>query len=204
MAPETLKRIFEPFFTTKDPGKGTGLGLSVVHGIVKAHDGVIEVHSEASRGTTFDLYFPVKEGQGAAEPLEESASPKGRGECIMVVDDEQAIIEVVTEMASDLGYRVVPFVDPLRGLEEFKAHPTEYQAVITDLTMPRMTGIAFAESIRRIDRAIPIVLMTGYDHSGDQRQMRDLGIEEVLQKPFKREAFALVFDRLLKGSPPEG
>lgn len=194
MSEQTLNRIFEPFFTTKDPGKGMGLGLFVVHGIVKSHGGLIEVHSKVGEGTRFELYFPVSGMTPEAPTTPVTPLPRGRGERLLVVDDEPALAEVVAAMVSDLGYQGITYDDPQAALDEVKNSGYRYAAVLSDLTMPHMSGIGLAKNIKEIRPDLPFILMTGCNQPAE---IRELGIQEVVQKPFGKNQIALVLNRII-------
>jgi len=139
IAPEDKGRIFDPYFTTKDIGKGTGMGLSVVHGIVKNHDGIILVDSEIGKGTTVNIFFPIIEKEPAPEiPLDKDL-PTGK-ERILFVDDEESLINLGSKRLERLGYHVETTTSSMEALDLFRSRPHHYDLVITDLTMPKMTG----------------------------------------------------------------
>jgi PAS domain S-box-containing protein len=158
---EIIKRIFDPFFTTKEAGAGTGLGLSVVHGIVKNHYGEITVESKPRRGTTFNIYFPE------FEPKEENASVENQElligtENILYIDDEESLVQTGKQILEKLGYKVTGKTRSNEALELFKQYPEQFDLVLTDQMMPKMTGIDLAKKILDIRPDIPIILITGY------------------------------------------
>ena len=158
---ENIERIFDPFFTTKPTGEGTGLGLSVVHGIVKGLDGEIMVTSEAGKGTTFNILLPIVESLFSS-PVEEQQKELPRGtERVLLVDDEKAIIDSMQSLLERLGYSVRSFTQSTSAWEEFAAHPDAYDIIVTDYTMPKLTGIALSQMIRGIRSDLPIVLCSG-------------------------------------------
>lgn len=157
----TRERIFEPYFTTKEKGKGTGLGLAVVHGIVESHHGTIEVASEPGKGTTFDVYFPVAEKQQHRRAASVEEIPPGT-ERVLFIDDEPMLVELGKSMLAKQGYRVVGMTDPLEALEAFRRTPDQFDLVITDLTMPGITGDRLAEKLCAIRPGLPILLCSGY------------------------------------------
>lgn len=204
MEAAVLQRIFEPFFTTKPSGKGTGLGLSVVHGIIKAHKGAILVESEPSRGTVFHVYLPVQ-----AIPAAEPASPpkelaQGRGERILFVDDEQNLAAVTEKDLTRIGYRVTRFSRSVEALGHFRAHPDEYDLVITDLAMPGMSGTDLAAAILQQRGGLPILLISGFVDPVVQETAHVIGIREVLNKPLSIEALSEAVGRALAGVVPSG
>lgn len=179
---ETLERIFDPFFTTKDPGKGTGMGLSVVYGIVKSHRGNITAYSEPGIGTTFHIYLPVVESISEARP--ETAEPvRGGTESLLFVDDEATVAEIGSETLKRLGYRVTTRTSGIEALELFRVKPGEFDLIITDYTMPNMTGADLAVEILRIRPDIPVILCTGFSQAITKEKARALGIKEFVMKP---------------------
>ena len=179
---ETLKRIFDPFFTTKRPGEGTGMGLSVVHGIVKSHGGDITAYSAPDVGTTFHIYLPVVESIPEARP--ETAEPvRGGTESILFVDDEAVLVEIGKKTLERLGYRVTTRTSSVEALELFRVKPGEFDLVITDQTMPNMTGADLAVEILQLRQDIPIILCTGFSHVITPEKASVLGIREFVMKP---------------------
>lgn len=197
MDPTTKDRLFEPFFTTKPVGEGSGLGLSVVHGIVQGHEGAITCDSEPGRGTTFRVYFPTVDLEGIdAEPTP-SFLATGTGERIMVVDDEEAVVAIATRMLTRLGYRPVSYVDARQARSELVSSPESYDLVLTDLTMPAVTGVELTRHARSLPRPLPVVIATGYMNSRDVESARALGVSDVLEKPFTLTALAECLRRVL-------
>jgi two-component system, cell cycle sensor histidine kinase and response regulator CckA len=158
----TLSRIFEPFFTTKVAGEGTGLGLSVVYGIMQSHDGAITVYSKPRIGTTFRLYFPAHLSEGPIAEIQATATPSGAGECVLFVDDEAPLARLGKAILERLKYSVEARTDVIEALELIRTEPGRFDIVITDQTMPSMTGIDFARHIGNIRPDLPIILTTGY------------------------------------------
>jgi len=179
----TMQRIFDPYFTTKELDKGTGMGLAVVHGIVKGHGGGIHVESAAGKGTRFDILFPVIKRQVISETEELKALPTGN-ETILCVDDEQPLIELGKSMLKKLGYRVETRTLPLEAIEVFKAAPDKFDLVISDMTMPAMTGVSLAKKLMEIRPEIPVIICTGYSEQIDESRAKELGIKGFLMKPF--------------------
>jgi signal transduction histidine kinase/DNA-binding response OmpR family regulator len=186
----TLERIFEPFFTTKAPGQGTGLGLSVVHGILQNHDGAISVQSEPGAGTVFHLYFPALESAVTEPPMVAPAFPTGNGQRILFVDDEPAVVHLSSNMLQRAGYRVTGSTSPKEALGLFRSDPDNFDLVITDLTMPGLTGTALSAELLRLRPQVPIILITGFASGIDDRKARDLGIRALMQKPFSMQEMA--------------
>jgi PAS domain S-box-containing protein len=186
---EMQERIFEPFFTTKDDGKGTGMGLAVVHGIIKSHGGAITVESDVGQGTTFDLYLPTigevkKEEHSLSETL-----PTGT-ESILYVDDERALAEIGKQMLERLGYRVTTRRNSLDALSDFISEPYRFDLVITDMTMPHLTGIELARKLLKIRPQLPIILCTGYSEQVSDRKAQAHGIKAFLMKPLQLQELA--------------
>jgi PAS domain S-box-containing protein len=193
----TLNRIFDPFFTTKKQGEGTGLGLSVVHGIVSSHNGAISVTSHPGEGTAFHLYFPVAEEKPEIKAEKIPEAPQRRSEHILYVDDEEALVFLATRLLERSGYRVTGFTDAISALKEFRANPEVYDVVVTDLSMPRMSGFEFTEEVHRIRREIPVVLTSGYLQAEDQVKAESLGIRELIQKPATANLLTGALQRIL-------
>ncbi|MBL9169816.1 MAG: response regulator [Verrucomicrobiales bacterium] len=180
---ETMERVFDPFFTTKGPNQGTGLGLSVVHGIMQRLGGSIHVESQLGLGTTFTLLFPVALRQPSLTPPAPIELRQGHGEQILVVDDEESIVFLTTRILKKLGYRSRGFRSPEEALAQFKFKPYDYAAVITDLSMPNLSGPDLARQILMIRPDIPIILTTGYIRPEEQDQAEATGIRYILLKP---------------------
>lgn len=179
----TLERIFEPFFTTKPVGEGTGLGLAVVHGIMASHDGAVTVDSEPGEGTVFHLYFPAFAGEAGAIADDDSGVPRGHGERILLVDDEELLIRLGVTTLTGLGYQVETALRPVAALELVRSDPARFALVITDQTMPGMTGTDFASRLRQIRPGLPIILTTGYGMSLTPERLKEAGICQLLPKP---------------------
>ena len=179
----TLERIFDPFFTTKPMGKGTGLGLSVVHGIVAAHRGVLKVYSEPGKGTTFQIYFPALPGAVQLMQAAERDAPAGRGEHVLFVDNESVLVFVGTKMLEQSGYKVTGLSSGEAALRVFRRRPEAFDAVITDLSMPAMSGLQLARELRNLRADIPILLTSGYFNPEDQMNAERLGVRSLLTKP---------------------
>ncbi len=197
IAPAVIPRIFDPFFTTKKPGEGTGLGLSVVYGIIKNYDGVIAVDSTLRRGTTFRIYIPAITSSVPKEEKKNNGVSGGR-ERIMLVDDEATLTEVLKLLLTDLGYKVNAYNSPLDALKDFRKRPADFDLVVTDMTMPRMTGTDLARKIRRI-REIPVILCTGLIEKIDHDSLTESGIREIIMKPVTIQKMAVavrcIFDK---------
>jgi CheY-like chemotaxis protein len=193
----TLARVFDPFFTTKAQGEGTGLGLSVVHGIMKAHDGAITVYSEPGVGTAFHLYFPLAEGEASEVPAPAASPPRGHGERVLYVDDEEPLVYLATQILGRLGYEVTGFVEAEAALKAFLAEPDRFDVIITDLAMPRLSGRDLAARILQVRPNIPIILATGYIRPQDTEAARCLGIRDLILKPNTVEEMSHTLHRIL-------
>jgi PAS domain S-box-containing protein len=197
MSENTLERIFEPYFTTKKKGEGTGMGLAVVHGIVKDHGGDISVYSEEGCGTTFQLFFPAQE----TDNVEESDLVKdiivGGNENILFVDDDATIVKLGIRMLSALGYKVTGVTSPEEALDKFASGPDNFDLVITDMTMPHMTGAELAQGLLAIDSALPIILCTGFSEIINKQKALKLGIKAYAMKPIVRSDIAKLIRKVL-------
>ena len=201
MHPETLKRIFEPFFTTKAPGEGTGLGLAVCHGIMRDHDGAITVRSQRGEGTTFELFFPAQVEETPATQATPVEMPLGRGERILVIDDENPICASMKFILTRLGYVVTTSSDPVAAVEQFRADPGAFDLVLTDLTMPRMTGIDVARTVLELRPGLPVLLASGFSASWTPEAVRALGIQELVAKPVSLPVLAGILRAALDRRP---
>jgi len=203
----TLSKIFEPFFTTKGKGEGTGLGLAVVHGIVKQHKGEITVNSELGKGATFHIYLPVIKNviQKVIEDNEDVTDtiPQGKGERILLVDDETEIVEMLQRLLNDLGYSVAGFNSSAKALEIFSENPKEFDLLITDMTMPEMTGMILSQKILAIRPNLPVILCTGFSETVDDAKAQSIGIQLFMSKPTPVTVLAKSISALLHktGSP---
>ena len=176
----TLKRVFEPFFTTRPPGQGTGLGLSVVHGIVESHKGVIHIDSALGRGTVVSVFLPASEDAATAPSATSHAT--GRGERIMYVDDEEALVLLMDRALTKRGYQVGGFSTPAEALKAFSERPDDFDVVITDLSMPGMPGPQLASRLREVRKDVPIILTSGYIRPEDRDMATQLNINQVVYK----------------------
>lgn len=199
MSKATLARVFEPFFTTKAQGRGTGMGLAIVHGIMKNHRGEATVYSELGKGTVFKLYFPVRDTPASAQALAPSKA-LGGGQRILYVDDEEPLVLLITRTLKRLGYQVVGFNDPVEALKAYRQHPQGFDALVTDLSMPSMSGIELAREFKQIRSDFPIVVTSGYIFPQDQEAAKHLGVRELILKPDTVEELGDALHRLL-GQP---
>ena len=194
--PEIADRIFDPYFTTKEVEKGTGMGLSVVHGIVKSCNGTITVHSEPGKETVFQVLLPVIEAETEPKDEKPEALPTGT-ERILFVDDEQSLVKVTRRILERLGYEVETKLSPVEALELFGSGPDRFDLVITDMTMPQMTGQKLVKEILNIRSDMPIILCTGFSEKISKEKAGELGINALVLKPFVVRDFALTVRKVL-------
>jgi signal transduction histidine kinase/ActR/RegA family two-component response regulator len=196
--PATLGRIFEPFFTTKGVGQGTGLGLSTVHGIIMQHGGALNVKSRPGEGSLFQAYLP-RAAEFATGSRESGArdAPRGRGETILIVDDDAPLVPLVEEMLAGLGYEAVGFGQSAAALDAFRTAPDRFDLVLTDDIMPEITGTELAGMLHEIRPSLPIVLMTGGGRSLDAHRLSKTGIRDVIRKPLLSTTVAELLARHL-------
>ena len=179
----TLRRIFEPFFTTKPIGAGTGLGLWVVHGIMDSHGGAITVYSQPGEGTVFHVYFPAHQGAAIGAPEPAAEVPRGHGEHVLVVDDEEGLARLGQKSLAALGYDAEFTTEPATALARVRAEPGRFALVLTDQTMPGMTGLELAGRLREILPGLPVILTTGFAQSLTPDRMESAGVRQLLLKP---------------------
>lgn len=200
MNEELVQRVFEPFFTTKAPGEGSGLGLAVVHGIVQEHRGLITVTSRVGEGTLFVIYLPATES-AVVRPAQQKERPAmGQGQHILLVDDERALAEATSKLLSRYGYKLTVFNDSPTALSAFQAAHDSFDMLITDLTMPGMTGPELARQVRAVSPNLPIILTTGSRNDLTVELAREMGILEVFIKPLDYPALLNAIRRLLSTS----
>jgi nitrogen-specific signal transduction histidine kinase/CheY-like chemotaxis protein len=183
MEKDIMERAFDPFFTTKKPGEGTGMGLAVVHGIVKSHKGMITVESERGKGTTFHIYLP----QVAAEPEADATASRpilSGSERILFIDDEAVQVQTVQYMLERLGYQVTGQSNAMEALRIFRSRPDAFDLVITDQTMPHITGDKLATELLALRPDLPVLLCTGFSEAIDEESAKAIGIKEFLMKPY--------------------
>jgi len=189
MSKDVLERIFEPYFTTKKVGEGTGMGLAVVHGIIKGYDGDIQVYSEPGNGTTFNVYLPRIYKDAKTDGRTPVKIEKG-DERILLVDDEDQIARMLEQMLASLGYRVRAVSDPIEALEIFENTPQAFDLVITDMTMPKITGDLLARELMKIRPEIPVILCTGFSKLIDEDRAQKIGIRRLIMKPVIKSEIA--------------
>ena len=199
MTPEVMSRIFEPFFTTKEVGKGTGMGLAVIHGIIKSHGGTVTVESQAGKGSRFVVHLPLVDGDPGTD--EQGAGSidrvKGTGR-VLLVDDEEIVLKSVSKVLKVLGYDVATAKSGSEAVEVFSGTPEGIDLVISDMTMPGMTGLELAEKLLGIRSDIPVILCTGLSDSVNSQHARDTGIRELLEKPADIDDLAGAINRALE------
>jgi two-component system cell cycle sensor histidine kinase/response regulator CckA len=199
IAPAVLDRMFDPFFTTKEVGKGTGLGLSTVLGIVRRHEGFVRVESQVGQGTQFRVYLPAAHAPVAAA-VAAAALPQGRGQLVLVVDDEAGIRSATRSILERNGYRVLTANDGAEALGLFTQRQREIAVVLTDLLMPRMGGVALAAALKRLDPRVKILGSSGSGREDDQAALQALGVESFLPKPYAADKLLQALQQVL--SPP--
>jgi CheY-like chemotaxis protein len=197
MPKATMARIFEPFFTTKGPNEGTGLGLSVVHGIMSSHGGVITVYSQPGEGTTFHLYFPVYVGEAAKANSANGTIPQGQGERILYLDDEEVLAQLGKHTLEMIGFRVDACTSAVEALGLIRAEPQRFDLVISDQTMPGMTGVELIGHLRKIRPELPVILSSGNVGYLSAERLKELGITELLVKPHTMAILAQTVNRAL-------
>jgi CheY-like chemotaxis protein len=191
-----MNKIFDPFFTTKKLGEGTGLGLSVVHGIVKQSNGHITAESELGKGSTFTLYFPKIMGELQTDVVSHDEIPTG-SERILFVDDEEALVEMGEDILAELGYDVTSRMSSREALALLKLDPSRFDLVITDQTMPDMTGIDLANEILDLRADMPIIMCTGFSYVVDADKAKAAGIKAFAMKPLTKREIAKTIRRVL-------
>jgi CheY-like chemotaxis protein len=194
--PDIVDKIFDPFFTTKGLGKATGLGLSVVHGIVKQHGGYITVENGPDRGSTFTVYFPRIGGGLETDAVSDDVIPTG-SERILFVDDEEALVDIGEKLLAKLGYNVVSRTSSGDALALVNEDPSRFDLVITDQTMPEMTGIELAREILAIRADMPIIMCTGFSHTANEESAKAAGIKAFAMKPLTKREIAKTIRKVL-------
>ncbi len=194
---DICEKIFEPYFTTKGKGKGTGLGLSVAYGIIKDHSGDITVYSELGKGTTFNIYLPRIAVEHVDIELYTPKSITGGTEHILLVDDEEMIVQMMEKMLTNLGYQVTALLSGIEAFEQLKAQPDKFDLVITDMTMPLITGKELSQKILEIHPEKPIILCSGFSEQINDTIAKKIGIREYLMKPIVNRDLAKTIRKIL-------
>jgi PAS domain S-box-containing protein len=198
--PDLMQKIFDPFFTTKRPGQGTGMGLAVVQGIVKSYGGDITVQSELGRGSAFEVFIPRADSEADPRGSAEQMLSLGN-ERVLLVEDEEMQLLSLERMLERLGYQANSYRNSVEALADFEAHPNDYDLVITDQTMPQMTGVQLAKAILKVRPDIPVILCTGFSEVIDAEEAKELGIREFIMKPFGIAEFSATIRRVLEPPP---
>ncbi|MGD2029197.1 MAG: response regulator, partial [Desulfobacterales bacterium] len=196
ISPNVIDRIFDPYFTTKGVGKGSGMGLSVAHGIIKSHGGAISAKSKIGKGTTFIILLPVIEKEAVEHDEPDEVFPTG-SENILFVDDEEAMTHVGRNRLEALGYHVETRTNPVEALELFHSNHDQFDLVITDMTMPQMTGDRLVKEILKIRPDIPTILCTGFSENIDEEKAKEIGVCQYIEKPFNRSVLAGMVRKVL-------
>jgi len=199
MAPAVREKIFDPYFTTKEVGKGTGMGLSVVHGIVKNHNAHIRVDSEPGKGSSFSVFFPVTHAQPGDGAAFSSPSNGNRSARILFVDDEISIVKLMRMTLERLGFEVDARTCPEDALDVFSREPAGFDLVISDFTMPKMSGITLTQKLREIRPDIPVIVCTGHSANIGEKSANQAGIDAYVTKPVSRNKIAGIIDDVLGG-----
>jgi CheY-like chemotaxis protein len=182
---DIIEKIFDPYFTTKDPGKGTGLGLAVVHGIIEDHEGFIKVSSITNKGSIFKIFLPATDKKTSSEKIEQAGQiPELGSGTIMVVDDEEVIVESTKHLLENFGYKVEKFSNGLDAFNEFSKNPSKYDVVVTDMTMPGLTGDNLASKIHELRPDLQVILCSGYSEKKADEKIAEKRSTIFLQKPF--------------------
>jgi CheY-like chemotaxis protein len=196
ISPSVIGRIFDPFFTTKPPGEGTGLGLSVVYGIVKDQGGWIDVRNSPGRGAAFEVFLPEVMMGGSLHEIRRHEAPRGH-ERILFVDDEELIVQLGKKILESLGYKVTSRSGSFDALDAVRVEPRKFDLVITDMTMPDMTGLQLAEEIHGIRSELPIILCTGHSEHVNKEIVGQYGISLFMMKPYSRADLATAIREVL-------
>lgn len=196
IAPDVMDKVFDPYFTTKEVGKGTGMGLAIIHGIVADYGGAVTVESEVGSGTSFHVYFPVVEEKELTSVKDLEKIPMGH-ERILFIDDEALLTEMGRKMLERLGYRVTVRSSSLEALATFQDNPDAFDVVITDQTMPGITGADLARRMLQIRPDIPIILCTGYSNIIDEKVAKSMGIMEFALKPLTKDTVSRLLRKVL-------
>jgi len=196
MSAVVLEKIFDPFFTTKDISEGTGIGLSTVKGIVEQYNGLIKVRSTPGKGSLFEICFPLVNARPTERPEEKEKIAMGAG-TILLVDDDEMLAKIVALMLTEAGYQVIVETSGLRALERIKTAPEDYNLVVTDQTMPKMTGKELTQELKNIRPELPVILFTGYSSKLSEEEVAQLGISAFFMKPVEMQHFLRTVSNIL-------
>jgi len=196
IAPEIIDRIFDPYFTTKDVGQGSGMGLAVVHGIIKNHNGAITVASQLREGAIFTVYFPISKEKPVKEPKSFDNISHG-DESIIFVDDEKSVASVGGKILTKLGYNVEIKTNPIEALKLFKSSPDQFDLIVTDMTMPQMSGTNLSKKIKEVRSDIPIIILTGHSSLIDEEKAKEIEIQGYAMKPISLKDLAVIVRNVL-------
>jgi CheY-like chemotaxis protein len=197
MDKKILTRIFEPYFTTKEKGKGTGLGLAMVHGIVKSHGGHITVYSEPGKGTNVHVYLPQMLLETATPGIAGKEALPGGSERVLIVDDEDIVVQMEGKMLESLGYAITALTDSLEAWDLLCKKPNAFDLVITDMTMPKMTGVELAQRYFSIRPGALVILCTGFSELVTEEKAKSVGISEFIMKPVVKKDLAKAVRKVL-------
>ncbi len=197
ISPKILDRIFEPYFTTKDFGKGSGIGLAVVYGIVKNHKGTISVTSREGAGTCFNIFLPKADAREQQDAVSIPLVEAGHKERVLVVDDEEMLLDMMVSMIERIGYQAKGMSDPVRALEAFRADPERFHVVLTDMTMPGISGTVLAGEIKAVNPKQPVIICTGFNETIQGRTARDLNVSALLMKPVRLNVLSQTLSKVL-------
>lgn len=200
MAPEHLDRIFEPFFTTKELHKGTGLGLSTAMAIVRSHGGIINAHSKVGLGSTFNVYLPAADFATGVLRAETArlGLPRGKGETVLVIDDDVAILSMASSVLSVYGYKILTALDGAKGVDSYKEHRERIAVVLTDMAMPVMGGVATIKALKEINPALKIIAASGFSADADMTALTALGVDKFMAKPYETRDLLKVLAETLR------
>jgi CheY-like chemotaxis protein len=199
---EKLASIFEPFYTTREPGQGTGIGLAVVRNVVTRMGGAIEVESRVGAGTRMSVYWPLLAAEASPAPASlTDERQNGRGESVLVLDDEAELVSVVEEQLASFGYEPIGFTDAHAALAAYTRSPGRFDIVVTDERMPGMRGAEFARLIHSVNPSVPIIIVTGHRDPDLDQRAREAGVAEILDKPLRAQALRAALERQLHFTP---
>jgi CheY-like chemotaxis protein len=194
--PEVLERMFNPFFTTRKAGEGTGLGLSLVDGIVREYGGAIDVRTEVGKGTCFLVYLPLTDALPASASPGGEPLPRGKGQVVMLVDDEETLVTLGEEVLAELDYEPVGFQSAVAAWQAFREEPERFDVVVSDQTMPDMTGLELVQRIRTLRPDLPVILCSGFSTVALEEAAREAGVLSVLHKPLSQADLARELERV--------